>query len=52
MEFLKRLRQQSVWQYDAVRVLFFSFVLFRENLFEPLRLVLSPPFIRKRRLVT
>jgi hypothetical protein len=33
-------------------VLLFSFVLFRENLFEPLRLVLSAPFIRKRRLVT
>jgi hypothetical protein len=33
-------------------VLLFSFVLFRENLFESLRLVLSAPLIRKRRLVT
>jgi hypothetical protein len=32
-------------------VLLSAFVLFRENLFEPLRLVLSAPFIRKRRLV-
>jgi hypothetical protein len=45
-------KEQSVWQYDAVGVLLFAIVLFRKNLFEPMRLLFCAPFIRKCPLVT
>jgi hypothetical protein len=44
--------EQSIWQADAISVFLFPVMLFRENLFEPMRLLLSETLIRQLSLVT